>query len=170
MSACCNDRYNETDIRLKDVVLLNLDQSLMQLKRARNDAEVVKLYDLVRGAMRDVREEASSATHDVESVMDELAEHSESLQELHELVSDSSYLGGASATLDEDELEKELMEALASYESTHETTHTKEASTDALSTVENVPARSNTVNDHHEEIEEVEVQGETTNCKPILGS
>lgn len=86
----------------------------MQLKRAKSDAAVVKLYDIVRKSMRDVREESDA--RDVDGIVEEMMEHSESLQDL---VSETSFGAGTNttvATLDDDELEKELLEALASEE------------------------------------------------------
>ena len=61
--------------------LLNLDGGLHSIKRAKNDAEVLKTFELVNNSMRVIRQESNF--EDVEDVMNELAEHNDDLNELH---------------------------------------------------------------------------------------
>uniref|UniRef100_A0A7S3VA48 Charged multivesicular body protein 7 n=1 Tax=Chaetoceros debilis TaxID=122233 RepID=A0A7S3VA48_9STRA len=93
--------------------LLNLDQGIHSLKRARSDAEVLKTYELVGSVLKDIRQNTDMNMDQVDSVMEAYTDN------LHEASEVSSALGldGFSEPInnvvDEDKmLEEELQDLM----------------------------------------------------------
>ena len=82
--------------------LLNLDGGFHSIKRAKNDAEVLKTYSLMNNSMKAIRQESS--IEDVDDVLNELSEYTEDLNAIHETM----FYDNKGVHFSSDELEQEL--------------------------------------------------------------
>ena len=88
--------------------LLNLDSGLNSIQRARNDAEVLKTYELMNSSMKAIRQD--SDLEKVDEVMIELEENREDLDHLHKSIYESTCSGGGAFS--DEELEEELAQLM----------------------------------------------------------
>jgi len=85
--------------------MLNLDSGLNSIQRARNDAEVLKTYELMNSSMKAIRQD--SDLEKVDDIMIELEENREDLDYLHKSIYESN--GGS---FSDKELEEELAQLM----------------------------------------------------------
>ena len=87
-------------------ILLNLENGLNSIRRAKNDVEMISVYELMKSSMKTLREDIDS--DQVEDIMDELKENKDELDALH----DSLHTSSGDIGVSNDELEKELIELM----------------------------------------------------------
>ncbi|GFH57908.1 hypothetical protein CTEN210_14384 [Chaetoceros tenuissimus] len=87
-------------------ILLNLENGLNSIRRAKNDIEMISVYELMKSSMKTLREDIDSDR--VEDIMDELKENKDELDALH----DSLHASSGDIGVSNDELEKELLELM----------------------------------------------------------
>lgn len=87
-------------------ILLNLENGLNSIRRAKNDVETIAVYELMKSSMKTLREDIDSDR--VEDIMDELKENKDDLDALH----DSLHASSGDIGVSNDELEKELLELM----------------------------------------------------------
>lgn len=90
--------------------LLNVESGLHSLKRARNDAQLIKVYEMMNETMKLMKDETMPLSH-VEEVMEDFRQNNEELEEIQDCISgtSSSALSHQMEMYDIDDLEKELL-------------------------------------------------------------